>query len=74
MPVRGAYLRLRSDRADLVRGNIYPVPDPALPALPRRAPDPPPRRSRAAGATALLSGTFAWPGTWRLAAGIGVTA
>ena len=33
MPVRGAYLRLRSDRADLVRGNIYPVPDPALPFL-----------------------------------------
>ena len=33
VPFRGAYLRLRPDRADLVRANIYPVPDPDLPFL-----------------------------------------
>ncbi len=30
---RGAYLRLRAQRSDLVRGLIYPVPDPRLPFL-----------------------------------------
>src|SRR3954470_21412 len=33
VPFRGAYLRLRPDRRHLVRGLIYPVPDPALPFL-----------------------------------------
>ena len=33
VPFRGAYLQLRPERADLVRGQIYPVPDPALPFL-----------------------------------------
>lgn len=33
VPFRGAYLRLRPDRSDLVRANIYPVPDPDLPFL-----------------------------------------
>jgi len=33
VPFRGAYLRLRSDRRELVRANIYPVPDPDLPFL-----------------------------------------
>lgn len=33
VPFRGAYLRLRRERADLVRGLIYPVPDPRLPFL-----------------------------------------
>ncbi len=33
VPFRGAYLRLRKERADLVRGLIYPVPDPRLPFL-----------------------------------------
>ena len=33
VPFRGAYLRLTPDRAHLVRGQIYPVPDPALPFL-----------------------------------------
>jgi 2-hydroxyglutarate dehydrogenase len=31
VPFRGAYLRLRPERRDLVRANIYPVPDPDLP-------------------------------------------
>jgi (S)-2-hydroxyglutarate dehydrogenase len=33
IPFRGAYLRLRPERRDLVRRLIYPVPDPALPFL-----------------------------------------
>jgi L-2-hydroxyglutarate oxidase LhgO len=33
IPFRGEYWKLRDDRTDLVRGLIYPVPDPALPFL-----------------------------------------
>ncbi len=33
VPFRGAYLRLKPQRAGLVRANIYPVPDPDLPFL-----------------------------------------
>jgi L-2-hydroxyglutarate oxidase len=33
VPFRGAYLRLAPERVDLVRGQIYPVPDPSLPFL-----------------------------------------
>lgn len=33
VPFRGAYLRLRPGREELVRSNIYPVPDPDLPFL-----------------------------------------
>jgi L-2-hydroxyglutarate oxidase len=33
VPFRGAYLRLRPDRRELVRSLIYPVPDPRLPFL-----------------------------------------
>jgi L-2-hydroxyglutarate oxidase LhgO len=33
VPFRGEYFRLRADRADLVRGLIYPVPDPRYPFL-----------------------------------------
>ena len=71
VPFRGAYLRLRPDRSHLVRGLIYPVPNPALPFLGVHL-------SRHIGGTvslgpgALLAPTrlarsLAWPGTWRMA-------
>jgi L-2-hydroxyglutarate oxidase len=66
VPVRGAYLSLRRERAGLVRGNVFPVPDPALPFLGAHLT----RRydgSVLLGPTALLAGRLAWPGTWRLA-------
>ena len=66
VPIRGAYLRLRPERAALVRASIYPVPDPELPFLgahlTRRADG-----EVLLGPTALLAGSFRWPGTRRLA-------
>jgi L-2-hydroxyglutarate oxidase len=82
VPFRGAYLKLRADRTHLVRGQIYPVPDPSLPFLGVHL-------SRTIGGdvllgpTALLAGardayrlsrvrradlgaTLRWPGTARL--------
>jgi 2-hydroxyglutarate dehydrogenase len=69
VPFRGAYLRLR--RPELVRGLIYPVPDPRLPFLGvhlTRHVD----GEVTVGPTALLAPgrlreTLAWPGTYRLA-------
>ncbi|MFL5825731.1 MAG: L-2-hydroxyglutarate oxidase [Thermoleophilaceae bacterium] len=63
VPFRGAYMRL--ERGDLVRGLIYPVPDPRLPFLGVHL-------SRhidgevMLGPTALLAGGLRWPGTWRV--------
>jgi 2-hydroxyglutarate dehydrogenase len=84
IPFRGAYLRLREDRRELVRGLIYPVPDPALPFLGVHLT---PRIDGEVllGPSALvvaardayrvtqvrardLLDTVAWPGTWRMAA------
>ncbi len=82
VPFRGAYLRLRPERRGLVRGNIYPVPDPDLPFLGMHLT----RRIDGevlVGPSALLVGardayrlervsprdladTITWPGTWRL--------
>jgi (S)-2-hydroxyglutarate dehydrogenase len=82
VPFRGAYLRLRPEARRLVRGLIYPVPDPALPFLGvhlTRHID----GEVLLGPTALLVGardayrlgrvragdlwsTLAWPGTWRM--------
>jgi 2-hydroxyglutarate dehydrogenase len=83
VPFRGAYLRLKPERAALVRGLIYPVPDPALPFLGVHL-----TRHHGGdvliGPTALLAPardayslrrvrrrdvgeTLRWPGTWRLA-------
>jgi (S)-2-hydroxyglutarate dehydrogenase len=82
VPFRGAYLRLRPERRELVRGSIYPVPDPDLPFLgghlTRGIDD-----EVLLGPSALMVGArdayrlgrlrprdladnLAWPGTWRL--------
>ena len=82
IPFRGEYWQLRSERAGLVRGLIYPVPDPALPFLgvhlTRRLDG-----SVLLGPNAVLSlaregygrasvrlrdvaETLCWPGTWRM--------
>ena len=83
IPFRGGYLRLRPERASLVRSNIYPVPDPDLPFLGAhltRGYD----GEVLLGPTALIVGaldayrvgrvragdlwqTVSWPGTWRMA-------
>lgn len=71
VPFRGAYWALPPERAGLVRGLIYPVPDPALPFLGvhlTRTLD----GSVLIGPNALLApgrdvlGLAAYPGTWRL--------
>jgi (S)-2-hydroxyglutarate dehydrogenase len=69
VPFRGAYLKLRPERRDLVRGLIYPVPDPRLPFLGvhlNRHLD----GEVSLGPTALLAPrarSLAWPGTWLMA-------
>jgi 2-hydroxyglutarate dehydrogenase len=83
VPFRGAYLRLVRSRDQLVRANIYPVPDPELPFLGAhltRGFD----GNVLLGPTALIAGardayrlgrvraadlreTVAWPGSWKLA-------
>lgn len=83
VPFRGAYRVLRPGAAALVRGLVYPVPDPDLPFLGvhlTRGTD----GEVHAGPTALLVGardayalgrvrrsdlgaTLRWPGTWRMA-------
>ena len=82
VPFRGAYLKLRPQRRDLVRASIYPVPDPALPFLGAhltRGID----GEVLIGPSALLAPardayrlrrwrardlreSLAWPGTWRM--------
>ncbi|MGZ4268074.1 MAG: L-2-hydroxyglutarate oxidase [Solirubrobacteraceae bacterium] len=65
VPFRGRYLQLREGARDLVRGLIYPVPDPALPFLGVHLT----RHVSGAvwlGPTALLAGGLRWPGTWRV--------
>ena len=83
VPFRGAYLRLKPERRELVRSLIYPVPDPRLPFLGVHLT----RHTNGdvlVGPTALLSpardayklwrlrardlaATLGWPGTWRMA-------
>jgi L-2-hydroxyglutarate oxidase len=69
VPFRGAYLKLRPGRRDLVRALVYPVPDPRLPFLGvhfTRHVD----GEVYVGPTALLEPrlrSLAWPGTWRMA-------
>jgi L-2-hydroxyglutarate oxidase len=84
VPFRGEYYQLREDRSDLVRGLIYPVPDPRYPFLGvhlTRMID----GHIHAGPNAVLAlaregynwrtlrlrelaGTLSYPGFWRLAA------
>ena len=70
VPFRGAYLRLAPAARHLVRGLVYPVPDPRLPFLGVHLT----RRHDGEvdlGPTALLAaGGLRWPGTWRLAAAL----
>jgi 2-hydroxyglutarate dehydrogenase len=84
VPFRGGYLRLAPQRRELVRGLIYPVPDPSLPFLGVHLT---PRIDGEVllGPSALLVGardgyalstlraadivdTLTWPGTWRMMA------
>jgi 2-hydroxyglutarate dehydrogenase len=82
VPFRGAFYALAPQRAALVRGNVYPVPDPELPFLGvhlTRALD----DTVHAGPSALMVGArdayrlarvrprdlreaLGWPGTWRM--------
>ncbi|HWJ81996.1 MAG TPA: L-2-hydroxyglutarate oxidase [Nocardioides sp.] len=71
IPFRGEYLAVPGDKRELVRGLVYPVPDPRYPFLgvhfTRRV-----DRSLEIGPNALLSTrglahTLAWPGFWRMA-------
>jgi L-2-hydroxyglutarate oxidase len=82
VPFRGAYLRLVPEARSLVRGLVYPVPDPALPFLGVHL-TPQADGEVLLGPTALLVGardayratrirrrdvvdTLSWPGTWRM--------
>ncbi len=83
VPFRGAYRRLTGPSRALVRGLVYPVPDPRLPFLGVHF-TPAPDGAVLVGPTAHLAGardayrlrrivprdvarTLAWPGTWRMA-------
>jgi L-2-hydroxyglutarate oxidase LhgO len=82
IPFRGEYWKLRPGREELVRGMIYPVPDPALPFLgvhlTRKIDGEVWLGPNAVLALALegyrwrdvsgrdLAHIFGWPGTWRM--------
>jgi (S)-2-hydroxyglutarate dehydrogenase len=83
IPFRGEYMRVRPEKAGLVRGMIYPVPDPRYPFLgvhfTRRVTGVVEVGPNAVLATARegyrrttfsvpdLAGIATWPGTWRMA-------
>ena len=72
VPFRGAYLRLRPEKTELVRGLIYPVPNPELPFLgvhlSRHIDGNVSLGPSALLAPVRLSRSLRWPGTWRMAA------
>jgi 2-hydroxyglutarate dehydrogenase len=65
VPFRGRYLRLKPEARSLVRGLIYPVPDPDLPFLGVHL-----TRHISGdvllGPSAMLVGGLRWPGTWKV--------
>jgi 2-hydroxyglutarate dehydrogenase len=65
VPFRGQYLRLKPKARELVRGLIYPVPDPDLPFLGVHL-----TKHISGdvllGPSAMLIGGLRWPGTWRV--------
>ena len=82
IPFRGAYLRLQRDQPPVVRGLVYPVPDPALPFLGVHITKQI-NGDILLGPTAMVVGakdaykiwtmrlrdlasTFLWPGTWKV--------
>jgi L-2-hydroxyglutarate oxidase len=68
VPFRGAYLRLAPERRALVRGLVYPVPDPRLPFLGVHL-TPTIDGDVLLGPSALLVPTrhgLTWPGTYRM--------
>lgn len=83
VPFRGEYLRVRAEKQELVRGMVYPVPDPRYPFLgvhfTRRVggglevgPNAvlAPHRDayrRRSVSVADLASTLTWPGSWRMA-------
>ncbi|WP_436530299.1 L-2-hydroxyglutarate oxidase [Actinoplanes sp. HUAS TT8] len=83
IPFRGEYMRVNDDKADMVRGMIYPVPDPRYPFLgvhfTRRVTGIVEVGPNAVLATAKegykrsnfsvpdLAALAAWPGAWRMA-------
>lgn len=84
VPFRGAYLRVAHGQRELVRGLVYPVPDPELPFLGVHL-TPSVNGDLLLGPTALMVGardayrlsrisgrdladTLSWPGTWRMMA------
>ncbi|MEV6492554.1 L-2-hydroxyglutarate oxidase [Actinoplanes sp. NPDC051633] len=84
IPFRGEYMRIKDEKAGMVRGLIYPVPDPRYPFLgvhfTRRVSGIVEVGPNAVLATARegyrwrdfsprdLAGIAAWPGMWRMAA------
>ncbi|HEX7059998.1 MAG TPA: L-2-hydroxyglutarate oxidase [Solirubrobacterales bacterium] len=83
VPFRGGYLRLKPAEAELIRANVYPVPEPDLPFLgahltralngevligPSALMAPARDAYRLSTIRARdLGQTLGWPGTWRLA-------
>jgi 2-hydroxyglutarate dehydrogenase len=65
VPFRGQYLRLKPKARELVRGLIYPVPDPDLPFLGVHLTKHI-TGDVLLGPSAMLIGGLRWPGTWRV--------